>query len=110
MALGEIAIRDIVQVLWRELRIGTLCGIGLGAVNFIRIYLMNGKDLLLSVTVTASLFVTIIMAKSVGCILPIIAKRLKIDPAIMAAPLITTIVDAASLIIYFSIAKMMFHI
>jgi magnesium transporter len=110
MALGEISLTDIIRVLWREMRVGILCGIGLGLVNFIRIYLMNGKNLLLSCTVTISLFFTILMAKSVGCILPMFAKRFKIDPAIMAAPLITTIVDGASLIIYFSIAKIVFKI
>jgi magnesium transporter len=110
MALGEIDIRDIVRVLWRELRIGTLCGLGLGLINFIRVYLMNGRNLLLSFTVTMSLFFTILMAKSVGCILPLFAKRLKIDPAIMAAPLITTVVDGASLIIYFSMAKIIFKL
>jgi magnesium transporter len=110
MALGEIRMRDILRVLWREIRIGVLCGLGLGAVNFIRIYLMNGKNLLLSVVVTASLIITIIIAKSIGCILPIAAKRLRIDPAIMAAPLITTIVDGASLVIYFSIARAIFQI
>jgi magnesium transporter len=110
MALGEISLRDIIRVLWREIRIGTLCGLGLGLINFARIYLMNGKDLKLSITVTASLFVTILMAKSAGCILPMLAKRIKIDPAIMAAPLITTIVDGASLVIYFSIAKAVFKL
>jgi magnesium transporter len=106
MALGEIGIKDIAQVLWREIRIGTICGLGLGLVNFVRIYLMNGRSAVLSLAVTASLFITILMAKSVGCVLPLFAKILKVDPAIMAAPLITTIVDGASLIIYFSIAKM----
>jgi magnesium transporter len=110
MALGEIGIKDILKVLWRELRIGTLCGLALGLINFVRIYVMNHKNLLLSFTVTVSLFFTILMAKSVGSILPMVAKRFKIDPAIMAAPLITTIVDGASLLIYFSIAKMIFHI
>jgi magnesium transporter len=108
MALGEIDIGDIFRVVWREIRIGTLCGLALGIINFVRIYLMNGKNLLLSFTVTASLFFTILMAKSVGCVLPMFAKRLRIDPAIMAAPLITTIVDGASLIIYFSMAKVIF--
>jgi magnesium transporter len=110
MALGEISLRDVVRVLWRELRIGTLCGLGLGAVNFVRIYLMNGRSLFLSAAVTVSLFFTVLMAKSVGCVLPMFAKRLGIDPAIMAAPLITTIVDGASLIIYFSIAKAIFRL
>jgi magnesium transporter len=110
MALGEITLKDIIRVLWRELRIGTLCGLGLGAVNFVRIYLMNGRSLFLSAAVTVSLFFTVLMAKSVGCVLPMFAKRLGIDPAIMAAPLITTIVDGASLIIYFSIAKTIFRL
>jgi magnesium transporter len=110
MALGEISLKDIIRVLWREMRIGILCGLALGLVNFVRVYLMNGRNLLLSFAVTVSLFLTILMAKCVGCILPLFAKRFNIDPAIMAAPLITTIVDGASLVIYFSIAKVVFGI
>ncbi|MCL1814550.1 MAG: magnesium transporter [Treponema sp.] len=105
MAVGEISLNDVLRVLWKEIRVGALCGLGLGLINLVRVYLMSGQDFLLSLTVTLSLFCTILMAKTVGGLLPIFAKRLKIDPAIMAAPLITTIVDAASLIIYFSIAK-----
>jgi magnesium transporter len=106
MAVGEISLKDIFQILWKEIRVGVLCGVALGIINLIRVYLMNGRDLMLSLTVTLSLFCTILMAKTVGGLLPLLAKRVKIDPAIMAAPLITTIVDAASLIIYFSIAKL----
>ena len=105
MAVGEISPRDIISIVWKEVRIGMICGLGLGLINFIRVYIMNGRDLLLCVTVTLSLCCTLLIAKTVGCILPIFAKRLKIDPAIMAAPMITTIVDALSLTIYFSIAK-----
>jgi magnesium transporter len=79
-------------------------------INFVRVYLMHGRDIFLALTVTMSLFCTVIMAKTVGSILPIIAKRLGIDPAIMAAPLITTIVDAVSLIIYFSIARVILNL
>ncbi|MDR2194002.1 MAG: magnesium transporter [Treponema sp.] len=110
MALGEIGSRDILRVLWKEIRIGLICGAALGGINFFRIYLMNGKNAALALAVTASLCVTVIIAKSVGCILPMLAKKVKVDPAIMAAPLITTIVDAASLIIYFSIARVIFQI
>ena len=114
MALGEIQIRDVIRVVWREVRVGVICGASLGLVNFARIFIMsNPKDtdaLLTSLTVTLSLIVTVILAKTVGCVLPITAKKLKIDPAIMAAPLITTIVDATSLIVYFSIAKMIMQI
>jgi magnesium transporter len=105
MAVGEIGMKDIGIVIWKELRVGMLCGFGLGLVNFIRVFIMNNGDWLLCLTITLSLFCTILMAKTVGGILPIFAKRLKIDPAIMSAPLLTTIVDAVSLIIYFSIAK-----
>jgi magnesium transporter len=110
MAVGEIELRDIIRVAWREIRVAAICGLVLGLINFIRIYLMNGRDLWLSFTVTLALFCTVMMAKTVGSLLPIVAKRLKIDPAIMATPLITTIVDAASLIIYFAIAKAIFGI
>jgi magnesium transporter len=82
-----------------------VCGLFLGLVNFIRVFIMNEQDVLLCLTITLSLFCTILMAKTAGGVLPIFAKRLKIDPAIMSAPLLTTIVDAVSLIIYFSIAK-----
>jgi magnesium transporter len=105
MAVGEIGMKDVVLVIWKELRVAILCGLGLGLVNFIRVFIFNRNDVMLCLTITLSLFCTILMAKTVGGILPILAKRLKIDPAIMSAPLLTTIVDAVSLIIYFSIAK-----
>jgi len=106
MAVGEIGMKDIFIILWKEFRVGILCGLGLGLVNFIRVYIMNNHDKMLCLTITLSLFCTVLMAKTVGSILPIFAKRLKIDPAIMSAPLLTTIVDAVSLIIYFSMAKL----
>ncbi|MCL2139366.1 MAG: magnesium transporter [Treponema sp.] len=106
MAVGEIRAKDILKVVWKETRVACLCGLGLGIINSIRIYLMNEKNLMLAITVTLALFCTIFIAKIVGCILPIAAKKIKIDPAIMAAPLITTIVDVLSLLIFFSIAKL----
>ena len=105
MAVGEIELNDIFIIIWKEIRVAALCGLGLGAINFIRVFIMNNKDVKLCLTITLSLFCTICMAKTVGGILPIFARRMKIDPAIMSAPLLTTIVDAVSLIIYFSIAK-----
>ncbi|MDR1375132.1 MAG: magnesium transporter [Treponema sp.] len=110
MALEEIRFRDLLRVLGRELCIGLLCGLGLGVINFVRIYFMYGKNPFMSLTVTLSLLITVVIAKSIGCVLPMIAKKLKVDPAIMAAPLITTIVDGASLVIYFSIAKVIFKL
>jgi len=105
MAVGEISLSDIFIIIWKEVRVGMVCGLFLGLVNFIRVFIMNEQDVLLCLTITLSLFCTILMAKTAGGVLPIFAKRLKIDPAIMSAPLLTTIVDAVSLIIYFSIAK-----
>jgi len=108
MAVGEIGLGDIMIVVWKEIRVGLLCGLGLGAINFVRVLIMNHKDVMLCLTITLSLFCTVMMAKTIGSILPIFAKRLKIDPAIVSAPLLTTIVDALSLIIYFTFAKMIF--
>ena len=110
MAVGEIGLRDVALVVWKELRVGILCGLGLGLVNFVRVYFVNKGDWMLCLTITLSLFCTILMAKTVGSVLPIFAKRLRIDPAIMSAPLLTTIVDAVSLIIFFSFAKVFFHL
>ena len=106
IAVGEISMRDIFRVVWKEVRVGALCGLGLGFVNFIRVFIMNNQDVLLCLTITFSLFCTVLMAKTIGCMLPLFAKRLKIDPAIMSTPLLTTIVDALSLIIFFSFARM----
>jgi magnesium transporter len=110
MALGEIGIGDMLSVLWREIRVGALCGLTLGAINFLRIFFMNGRNVYLALAVTVSLCITVLIAKSVGCMLPIVAKKLRLDPALMAAPLITTIVDAASLLVYFSIAKLVLNV
>ncbi len=104
LALGEIKINDTLKIVWKEFRVAIIVGLVLSAVNFLRIYFLENADALVALTVSLSLFITVIMAKVIGCMLPIVAKRLKIDPAIMASPLITTIVDAMSLSAYFSIA------
>ena len=110
MAIGEIDLKDVLRVLWREIRVASLCGLTLCSINLLRIYIMNGRDIMLAAAVSITLFGTLVIAKSIGCLLPILAKKIKIDPAVMAAPLITTIVDAASLVIYFTIAKLFFNI
>lgn len=105
LALGELKPNDLLKVLWKELCVSTIVGIILSFINFLRIYYIEKTELLVSVTVSFTLFLTVILAKVVGGVLPIIAKRLKMDPAIMAGPLITTIVDAVALIIYFTTAS-----
>ena len=104
MAVGEIEPSDILKVLWKELRVGAVVGVLLGAVNYVRLVIMYPGNEMLCLTVVLSLFGTVVLAKTIGCMLPIAAKVLKLDPAIMAAPLITTIVDAFSLVIYFQLA------
>lgn len=110
MTLNEIRPKDIFKVVFKEFRVGLLCGVVLAAVNYIRLIIFYPGQELVCLTVVLSLLLTIIMAKCVGCMLPIGAKKLHLDPAIMAAPLISTIVDAFSLIIYFQIACALLHI
>jgi magnesium transporter len=110
MAVGEIKPTDILQILWKETRIAMLMGIGLGIVNFLWVFLVYGHNLLLSFTVTVTLFVTLLIAKILGCILPIAAKKIRIDPAVMATPLITTVCDALSLFLYFNIARIILKV
>lgn len=105
LALGEITTQDYLKVMFKELRVGVVVAIVLSVVNFLRIYFIEQVDFMVGVTVCGSLFFTVILAKVVGSILPIIAKKLKLDPAIMASPLITTIVDAFALIVYFMLAR-----
>ena len=110
MALGEIVIKDVLRVVWRETRIAIICGLVLGIANYARIWLMHDRDGTLALVVSLSLVITLVVAKSIGCTLPILAKTLRIDPATMAAPIITTIVDCTALIVFFSIARIAFNI
>ena len=110
IALEEIEFSDIFKVIWKELRVSILVGFILSAVNFARIYYFSHSGLETSLVVAISMFLTVIMAKVVGGVLPLVAKSLKIDPAIMASPLITTIVDTAALIIYFKLSVIFLHI
>lgn len=104
LALGELKPSDILKVMWKELCVSGIVGIVLSFVNFLRIYYIEKTDILVAITVSFTLLLTVVLAKVVGGVLPIIAKKLKLDPAIMAGPLITTIVDAVALLIYFTTA------
>ncbi|MDR2532847.1 MAG: magnesium transporter [Oscillospiraceae bacterium] len=111
MALAEITPRDFFKVVWKEMRTGFLVGCGLSAVNFIRVWFFyrnrvefGGEILMISAVVSFTLLFTVMAANLIGGILPIIAKKCKIDPAVMAAPLITTIVDAGSLLVFFALS------
>ena len=115
MSMGDIEFKDIFKVIWKEVRVAFLCAVTLASVNAVKLFLID--NLLLNkldvgqatreiVVVCVTLFFSVIVAKLIGCILPILAKKIGFDPAVMASPLITTIVDAVSLLIYFGIASL----
>ena len=109
LALDEIKLTDIFKVIWKEIRVAIIVGITLAIVTGIRIYIQYGRSysgniIKLSTVVGLTLIVTALISKLVGGTLPMLAKKLKLDPAIMAAPLITTIVDMCSILVFFKIA------
>ena len=109
LALDEIRFKDIFRVIFKEFRVTLLVSLGLALANGLRIFIMY-KDLKLAVVIGLSLICTVILSKIIGCILPLFAKKINLDPAIMAAPLITTLVDTCSIIIYFTIATHIFQL
>ncbi len=111
LSLGEVEFSDVLAVVWKEVRVALLCGVCLGGANFVKMLLvdrmlMHNPDVTVAVAgvVCLTLMLTVVCAKIVGCLLPMAAEKVGIDPAVMAAPFITTIVDALSLLIYFGIA------
>lgn len=110
ISLEEIAFRDIFRVMWKEARVSLLCGITLAVLNFARFMLIDRVGLAVSAVICLTLVVTVSAAKLVGCTLPLIAKKIGLDPAVMASPFITTIVDALSLFIYFRMASVILGI
>ncbi len=106
LAMGEMTIKDASRVLWKELGVSIVVSVGVGLVTFVRVMTMQGGSLLLALTVVTALTAIVIMSKLLGGLLPLLADKLHMDPALMAGPLITTIVDALGLIIYFTAAKL----
>lgn len=105
ISLEEIEFRDIFRVMWKESRVALLCGVTMAVLNFARFMLIDRVGLAVSAVICLTLLVTVLAAKLVGCTLPLIAKKIGLDPAVMASPFITTIVDALSLFIYFRTAS-----
>ena len=117
LSLGDIEPRDALKVMWRELRVAFLCGVCLAAVNFAKMLLLDGMLLhndavtvSVAATVSMSIVFIVLFAKSVGSMLPILAEKIGVDPAVMANPLISTVTDAVSLLIYIYVAKLILHI
>lgn len=106
LALGEIELKDWLRVLFKEIRVAVICGAILGSVNFIRMMILGGLGSFGTyMVVSAAMFFAVVMAKMIGCMLPMLAKVLKIDPAVIAGPVISTLVDSLSLLVYFFLAK-----
>ena len=110
LSLGEITYRDIPRVIWKEIRVAVFCGASLAAANFAKLMLFDRVGLLVAATVCLTLVFAVLVAMLVGCLLPIGAKRIGFDPAVMASPFITTIVDALSLLLYFRVATLVLGI
>ena len=104
LAIGSIDTGDWWKVIWKEMSVSFLVGIALAATNFVRLLLLEKVDSMIALTVSITIVVTVMVSKIVGGLLPLIAKKLKLDPAVMAGPLITTIVDALALMVYFAVA------
>ena len=111
LSLGEIRLADAGRVLWKELRVSVLCATALGLVTFLKLItldrLLMGPEVTVTVaaTVTLALFATVLLAKLIGCLMPLLAHACRLDPAVMAGPFITTLVDALSLLVYFGVAQ-----
>lgn len=110
LSLNEIEFSDAFAVIWKEIRVAVLCGVTLAAANFAKLLLFDKVTIAVAAVVCLTLMVAVLIAKVVGCLLPMLAKKIGFDPAVMASPFITTIVDALSLLIYFRIATMILNI
>jgi len=110
LSLNEISFNDIFKIIFKEFKVAILVGISLAIANGIKLIYIDGISFKITAVVCITLLCTIVIAKIIGCTLPLIAKKLKFDPAVMASPFITTIVDAVSLIVFFQVASTILHI
>ena len=104
LSIGEIEFADVLRVVWKEIRVALLCGITLALLNFLFLIFVSGQGVAVALVICLTLLSTVTAAKAVGCVLPMVASKIGFDPAVMASPFITTIIDALSLIIYVNIA------
>ena len=110
LAVGEIEFKDIFRVLFKEIRVAVVVGLMLAVVNGLRIYIMYDQNVMLAGALGLTMIAVVSMAKCIGCILPLLAKKLGLDPAIMAAPLITTILDTCTILVYINIVTAFYHL
>jgi len=110
LSLNDIEFKDIFKVIWKEIRVAVLCAITLAVCNFVKILIVDDVSVKIALVVCLTLVITVTIAKVIGCTLPMVAKKIGFDPAVMASPFITTIVDACSLLVYFQIASLLLHL
>ena len=112
LSLGEVEFSDTLQVIWKEIRVAVLCGITLAACNFVKLMVVDrlllhneGVTVIVAAVICVTMVFTVLCAKTVGCLLPLLAERIHLDPAVMASPFISTVVDVVTLVIYFQVAR-----
>jgi len=110
LSLDDVEFKDIFRVIWKELRVGVLCGISLAIVNFAKMLILHQGTVLIVGVISLALFCAVVVAKFIGCVLPILANKVGFDPAVMSSPFITTIVDALTLLLYVNLAILILHI
>lgn len=110
LSLNEISFRDIFRIMWKESRVALLCGLTLAVANFAKMMIIERVSIPVALVVCLTLIMAVLFAKLVGCTLPMLAQKVGFDPAVMASPFITTIVDALSLVIYFQVATHLLHL
>lgn len=110
LSLDEIEFSDILRVIWKETRVAILCGLTLAVANFFKLILFEGVEVAIALTISLTLLITVLVAKIIGSSLPMLAKKIGFDPAVMASPLITTMVDALSLLVYFTTATALLNL
>lgn len=117
LSLGEVEFSDTVRVIWKEIRVGVLCGVTLASCNFVKLLVVDrmllgnqGVNVWVAAVICVTMVVTVLCAKTVGCVLPLLAEKIHLDPAVMASPFISTVVDVTTLLIYFQVAKLILGI
>ncbi|MBQ2568710.1 MAG: magnesium transporter, partial [Clostridia bacterium] len=110
LSLGDVEFRDVLRVIWKEIRVAVLCGLTLALANFAKLLLIDKLVLTVALVVCLTLVLVVLVAKIIGCTLPMLADKAGLDPAVMASPFITTLVDAIALVTYFKLATVLLHI
>ena len=117
LSLGEVEFSDTFRVVWKEVRVAVLCGVTLAACNFVKLMVVDrfllhneGVTVLVAAVICVTMVFTVLCAKAVGCLLPLLAERIHLDPAVMASPFISTVVDVVTLVLYFQVARAILHI